>query len=144
MCRKRLYSPRCGSELKLTLRGLSSSLDKKMHKKKVSSKNNKKSVKIKKLLLGRKICCRPFRSGYRTVIKDRFLPPPIPAIQTTTGRKWANNDVGGASYLTLNQNIAMKDALKSDSARKKYPNEMPYDFSNPVVDSETMKKRMCQ
>ena len=87
-------------------------------------------------------CCRPFRSSYRTLIPNRFVPPPIPVVQTQTELKWASNDTG-ATYLTLSQNVTMKDALQPESARKKYLNEMPYDFSNPAVDSDTMTKRLC-
>ena len=89
-------------------------------------------------------CCLPFRSGYLTVVKDRFLPSPIPVIQTTSGLKRAQIDAGGgAKYNTLHQNLAMNGALRPASARYKYPNELPYDYLNPAVDNDMMKKCTC-
>ena len=76
-------------------------------------------------------------------MKNRFLPPPIPVTQTESGLKWMQNDSGGAVYLSLHQNIAMKDSLKPASARNKYPVEITYD-SNPAVDSATIEKRTCK
>ena len=48
---------------------------------------------------------------------------------------------GGANYLTLHQNLAMKIALRPAVTRRKYPNEIPYDYSNPAIDNDTMKKQ---
>ena len=89
-------------------------------------------------------CCLPFKSGYLTVLKNWFLPPPIPITQTDTGLKWVQNESGGAVYLPLHQNLAMQDSLKPASARNKYPVEIPYNYSNPAVDSAMIEKRICK
>ena len=57
--------------------------------------------------------------------------------------KWVQNDAGGAKYLTLHRNLAMNGALRPASARHKYPTELPYDYSSPAVDNDTIKKRTC-
>ena len=90
-------------------------------------------------------CCLTFRSSYLEVIKDRFLPPPIPIVQTTDGLKWVTDDKG-ATYLTLCQNLAMKDAVAPPSTVKKYKQGgIPYDYSNPAVNKgDVIKKRICK
>ena len=55
----------------------------------------------------------------------------------------SNKDSGGAVYLTLAQNLAMKSALITVTTKKKYKEEVLYDYSNPAVSTETLKKRMC-
>ena len=87
-------------------------------------------------------CCSPFQSSYRTLIRDRFLPPPIPLSQSVSGLKWAKSDSSGAIYLSLTQNLAMRDTLKTESMSKKFK-DIPYDYSNPAVSPETLKKRIC-
>ena len=37
-------------------------------------------------------CCSSFRSSYLTVVKYRFLPPPVPVVQTKNGSKWAKDE----------------------------------------------------
>ena len=64
-------------------------------------------------------CCFSFRSGLQLILKDMFLPPPIPVIQTAEGLKWAQNDARGASYLSLCQNLTKKDALAPASLHLK-------------------------
>ena len=46
----------------------------------------------------------------------------------------------GATYLTLHQNQAMKDQLRPAATLRKYPGEVPYDFSNPAA----TQKRICK
>ena len=89
-----------------------------------------------------KTCCLLFRSGYFTVVKERFLPP-IPVVQTRDGLKWVQDDKG-ATYLTLHQYQAMKDQLRPAATLRKYPGEVPYDFSNPAVKENVTKKRICK
>ena len=88
-----------------------------------------------------KTCCLPFRSGYLTVVKERFLPPPVPVVQTRNYLKWVLDDKG-ATYLTLHQNQAMKDQLRPAATLRKYPGEVLYDFSNPAVKEDITKKRI--
>ena len=77
-------------------------------------------------------CCSLFLSSYQKLIPDRFLPPSIPVTQGVGGLKWSSKDSGGAVYLTLTQNLAMKSALITETMKKKYKEEVPYDYSNPV------------
>ena len=88
-----------------------------------------------------KECCSPLCSSYRTLVPDRFLPPPIPVTQAAGGLKLSNKVSGGAVYLTLSQNLAMKSALITENMKKKYKEEVSYDYSNPAVSTETFKKR---
>ena len=85
-------------------------------------------------------CCSPFQSSYRTLIPDRFLSSLIPVTQAVGGLKWSSKDSGGAIYLTLSQNRAMKSALITETMKKKYKEEVSYAYSNPAVSTETLKK----
>ena len=67
---------------------------------------------------------------------------PIPLSQSVSGLKWAKNDSSGAIYLSLTQNLATRDTLKTESMSKKFK-DIPYDYSNPAVSPETLKKRIC-
>ena len=88
-------------------------------------------------------CCLSFQLGLQLILKGMFLPPPILVIQTSEGIHWAQNDAGGASYLSLYRNLTMKDALAPASFRRKYPKRVPYGYSNPAVEENVMKKRTC-
>ena len=86
-------------------------------------------------------CCIPFRSNYLKVVKDRFLPPPIPVTRTTTsGLKWVQRDVD-AHYLSLIQNLALKVQF-GIIALKNFPKGIPYDYSCPAAQN-IMERRMC-
>ena len=80
-----------------------------------------------------KTYCLPFRSGYLTVVKERL----------GNGLKWVQDDKS-ATYLTLHQNQAMKDQLRKAATLRKYPGEVPYDFSYPAVKEDVTKKRICK
>ena len=45
-------------------------------------------------------CCSPFQSSYLKIMKDKFLPPPLPVTFSSTGIKWAKDDKE-ATYLSL-------------------------------------------
>ena len=47
----------------------------------------------------------------------------------------------GAIYFSSCQNLTMKDALALASLRRKYPNRVLYDYSNPAVEENVIKKR---
>ena len=86
-------------------------------------------------------CCIPFRSNYLKVVKDRFLPPPIPVTRTTTsGLKWVQRDVD-AHYLSLIQNLALKVQF-GIIALKNFPKGIPYDYSCPAAQN-IMDRRLC-
>ena len=80
-------------------------------------------------------CCLPFESDYLIVLNDRFLPPLLPLQNSKTdGLVWASDDKDG-TYLSLFQNIDLKENLKSKRASDTYPKGLPYDFSCPSVDA---------
>ena len=45
-------------------------------------------------------CCSPLQSSYLKVIKDRFLPPPVPGVYSQNGIEGVKDDKE-ASYLSL-------------------------------------------
>ena len=87
-------------------------------------------------------CCTPFRSSIRTVLKDRFLPPPIPVVQGEDGIEWAKK-VQGATYLRLFQALTLSESLISKRATRKFPKGIPFDYSCPSVHQDQVTKRMC-
>ena len=86
------------------------------------------------------LCCLPFRS--RSLERSIFTTT-SPVAQTKDGLRWVADDKG-ATYLTLYQNLSMKDDLTPSSALRKYPRGVPYDYSNPAVKEETIRKRICK
>ena len=87
-------------------------------------------------------CCTPFGSSIRTVLKDRFLPPPIPVVQGEDGIEWAKKDQG-ATYLRLFQALTLSESLISKRAMRKFPKGIPFDYSCPSVPQDQVTKRMC-
>ena len=84
-------------------------------------------------------CCESFKSSYLNIVKDRFLPPPLSVLRKDGLLKWVKGD-SEAHYLSLTQNIAMKDQLNS-AIIKKYP-IIPYDYSCPSVQPH-LRRRIC-
>ena len=80
-----------------------------------------------------------FKSSYLNIVKDRFLPPPLSVLRKDGLLKWVKGD-SEAHYLSLTQNIAMKDQLNS-AIIKKYP-IIPYDYSCPSVQPH-LRRRIC-
>ena len=87
------------------------------------------------------VCCSPFQSSYLKVIKDRFLPPPIPLVYSQNGIEWAKDDKE-ASYLSLFQNIALQASLTPKQAIKKFPKGIQYDYSCPST-KDVLTARLC-
>ena len=85
-------------------------------------------------------CCIPFRSSYLTVVKDRFLPPPVPVVQTKNGLKWAKDDKIG-TYLSLHQKLIMSVNIIPLTLATRFP-EIPYDVANPAIQDQ-LEKRIC-
>ena len=85
-------------------------------------------------------CFSPFRSTYLTVVKDRFLPPPVPVVQTKNGLKWVKDDKIG-TYLSLHQNLIMSVNIIPLTLVKRFP-EITYDVAKPAVQDQ-LKKRIC-
>ena len=46
------------------------------------------------------VCCSSFQSLYLKIMKDRFLPPPVPVVYSSRGIEWAKDDKE-ATYLSL-------------------------------------------
>ena len=88
-----------------------------------------------------KACCSPFLSSYLKIMKDRFLPPPLSVVYSSTGIKWAKDDKE-ASYLSLFQNIALNGSLLPKHASTKFPKNVPYDYSCPST-KDTLTDRVC-
>ena len=86
-------------------------------------------------------CCSPFQSSYLKVIKDRFLPPPIPVVYSQNGIEWAKDDKE-ASHLSLFQNIALQASLTPKQAIKKFPKGIPHDYSCPST-KDVLTGRLC-
>ena len=86
-------------------------------------------------------CCSPFQSSYLKVIKDRFLPPPIPVVYSQNGIEWAKDDKE-ASYLSLFQNIALQASLTPKQAIKKFPKGIAYDYLCPST-NDVLTGRLC-
>ena len=87
-------------------------------------------------------CCSRFQSSYLKVVPDRFLPPPIPVAHTLMGVEWVKDDKD-AKYLSLYQNMSLRNTLMPSQASKKYPKGLPYDYSCPSVKQDVIKRRLC-
>ena len=85
-------------------------------------------------------CCSEFKSSYRKIVKNRFLPPPLPVIQGKNGLELAKDDTNG-HYLSLHQNLSMSEILISSNVCKQYKTEIPYDLMNPVIQKDELKRR---
>ena len=73
------------------------------------------------------------------VIKDRFLPPPMPLAQTDDGLGF---NLHNQHFPSLFATIAIaKDALPSRALRQ-FPKGIPYDYACPNLQKE-LSKRVC-
>ena len=89
----------------------------------------------------REYCCRPFRSSYLKIVKERLLPPLIAIIRRTIRKlKWVQRDVD-AHYLFLSENLAFKAQL-GVTALKNLPKLTPYDYSCPAI-QDVINRRLC-
>ena len=86
------------------------------------------------------VCCMPFRSSYRKIVKDRFLPPPFSICQSPDDGLTRTRSFTG-HHLSLHQTIVMSGMIPA-SAHRKYPLGIPYDAFNPAV-KDDLRKRMC-
>ena len=77
-------------------------------------------------------CCRPFRSSYLKIVKERFLLLPITITCTTiSGLTWVKRDVD-THCLSSSQNLSFKSQL-GVTALKRFPKGTPYNYSSPAV-----------
>ena len=77
-------------------------------------------------------CCSPFQSPYLKIMKDRFLPPPLPVVFSSTGIEWAKDDTE-ATYLgnPLPKHVSAK-----------FPRGITYDYSCPLT-KDVLMERVC-
>ena len=87
-------------------------------------------------------CCSPFRSSYLTILNDRFLPPPMPIVQTIDGLQWGPNEKN-ATYASLYQAMLLGKNLAPPRAKRRFPKCIPYYFSCPSIQEE-LPKRICK
>ena len=97
-------------------------------------------------------CCSTRRSSLFNVLRDGFLPPPIPIKQTKNGLSYSDHicsstisegDSPPGKYLSLFQNLSMGTNLLPDIAHQKFAQEIPYDFSCPSVKAR-LSVRTCK
>ena len=74
-------------------------------------------------------------------MKDKFLPPPLPVVYSSTGIEWAKDDKE-ASYLSLFQNIALNGSLLPKHANTKFPKGVLYDYPWPST-KDNLTDRVC-
>jgi len=87
-------------------------------------------------------CCRPARSSYFMLMKERFLTPPIPLLQTADGISSADTDIGTSGKfcsLFLTQLVLSCNPPRIARDFK----VMPYDLYCPSVRS-VLQKRVCR
>ena len=97
-------------------------------------------------------CCSLKRSSLFRVIKDGFLPPPIPIKQTKNGLSFCENPVSPSctdnptgctgKYISLFQNLSMGRAMLPESALQRFLLETPYDYSCPSMKTQ-LSSRFC-
>ena len=86
-------------------------------------------------------CCDPPRNSFFVLIKDRFLQPPLPLVQTSDGLKCSLDDCH-VSYPSLFVNMALDKSVLPSRALKKFPKGLPYEFACPTVQN-ILPKRIC-
>ena len=83
-------------------------------------------------------CCILFRSSYKNIVKDRFLPTPITKSQSLHNGLPCTRSDKTSQYLPLRQTIGVIPTF----VQWKYPLRIPNDAFNPAVKGD-LKKRMC-
>ena len=89
-------------------------------------------------------CCSKPRSSYFSVVTDRFLPPPLPIVQTSEGLKIPERTTDDASHkfpsLFAAQSLKVDDILPRSSNPYR---SIPYDLYSPSIQS-VLSDRICQ
>ena len=90
------------------------------------------------------MCCSKPRSSYFNVVTERFLPPPLPLVQTSDGLKIPERATDGTSHkfpsLFAAQSLKVKGILPRSS--NIYP-VIPYDLYCPSIQS-ALGDRICK
>ena len=84
-------------------------------------------------------CCTKIRSSYFSLIKDKFLPGPLPIEQSL--EKGLRVTVGSDRFLPLFVRLALHSDTLPRSAGS-YPKGIPYDFACPNMQNK-LKQRVC-
>lgn len=89
-------------------------------------------------------CCRPARSSYFDLVKDRFLPPPIPLVQTANGLDVPEEEAAlvGTSGKFCSPFLTQLFLSSHGSRISRDFKSMPYDLFCPSVRS-MLQKRVC-
>ena len=102
-----------------------------------------------------KNCCSARRSSLFHILKEGFLPPPIPIKQTRNGLSYMDHPStsgyhslgkglsSDGQYLSLFQNISMGAKMLPELAHQKFPHEIPFDFSCPSVKTR-LSSQTCE
>lgn len=80
-------------------------------------------------------CCTPKRSNIGSILKNHFLPVPVPVSEGLTIQK-------GGAYLPLCAAQLMQDAAKLKQTSSNV-SEIAYDLFLPSINDEILKKRIC-
>ena len=87
--------------------------------------------------------CLPFWSGLQLIKKKHIFTTTDSCYLNSRRLKWTQNYAGGANYLSHCQNLTMKYALAPAFLRRKYLKRVPYDYANPAVEENVIKRRTC-
>lgn len=89
-------------------------------------------------------CCSKPRSSYFSVLRDRFLPPPVPVAQTSEGLKIPERTIDGASHkfpsLFATLSLKVEDLLPRSSNPYR---SISYDLYCPSLQSG-LSVRVCK
>lgn len=86
------------------------------------------------------MCCEKIRSDIREFLKDGFIPPPYPIIQTQEGLAIPlPSENKNTNFANLFTRLAFKDSPIMYSISKK---QIPYDLYCPSVSSD-IDRRVC-
>ena len=85
-------------------------------------------------------CCSQPRSSYFSLVKDRFLPPPMPLAQSDDGLV---SDIEKQQFASLFVTIQLGSNVLPARALRNYPKGIPYDYGCPSLQEE-LTKRICQ
>jgi hypothetical protein len=89
-------------------------------------------------------CCSKPRSSYFSVMTNRFLPPPLPVIQSSEGLKIPERTTDGSSHkfpsLFAAQSVKVDDILPRSSNPYR---SIPYDLYCPSIQS-VLSDRICK
>ena len=86
-------------------------------------------------------CCDAPKSSYFSLMKQPFLPPPLPLAQTDDGLQCKIDDVN-AQYPSLFVTLNLDKSLLLPRAHKQFPKYIPYDFACPSVQN-ILQKHIC-